>query len=258
MKKNWTLIMLINSVIWLAACQVPFQYAARRLFREVHGIRYDAFAVQPLPGDLGKYQQLWIAPLRNEMEDEIPAELVKRLDEQLFQQVRWVKQFDVIRADRSAHAHSVAVDDSLSGKPNGGRATVSISAAESSVTFIPAPSRRPFVLFPEPSERRLILRSAIVDFHPGIQALRVLQIGVGREAVLTLHLWFVDGATGQVLGKYVVNSEVYRMPADSRAAVNKLARGVGQLVARLIETKRSRHATHPRSQHRVPNSRRSR
>ncbi len=83
--------------------------------------------------------------------------------------------------------------------------------------------------------RTVILRGAILDFDAGKKSMRVLQVGVGRQAVLTLHLLLVGGATGEVLAKYVVNSEVYRLPADSGAMVSKLSKGVGELVAGLIE-----------------------
>ncbi len=62
-----------------SACgPVPLaQYSVRRFYRESRGIRYDVFAAQPPTGDLGAYDRLAVEPLENQMEDRIPAELVR-------------------------------------------------------------------------------------------------------------------------------------------------------------------------------------
>lgn len=260
MRKKINIVMLVALTISASACQAPIQYAARRFYKEARGIKYDAFEAEPMDTDLSTYDRMEIEPLENQMEDQIPAELVVRLNEQLFEQVSQVKRLEVVRADHPDDERSEFIllshDGQASGALHVGAAPLSFSPE---AVAVPAPSER---LGPRPitgaasAPRTVILRGTIVDFHPGYKALRVLQIGVGRQAVLTLHLRFVDSATGQELGKYVVNSEVYRMPSDSNAAVEKLSKGVGELVAKLVaktsrpEPKVKREKTSPTTAHR--------
>lgn len=175
------------------------QYGARRVFRESggRGVRYDAFVAQPMHGDLSSYRQMAVEPLDNQVEEQIPSELVTALNEQLFTTLSQINSLKTVQAQNNG----------TTGPP------AATSASD---------------------QRTVIFRGAIVDFDPGDQTRRILQVGVGRQAVMTLHLEFVDSATGEILGRYVINSEVYRLPSDGSATVGKLAKGIGDLVAGLL------------------------
>ncbi len=237
MREKISIAIVVGIAILASACgPVPLaQYGARRVTREVRGIKYDAFAAQPLSGDLSAYNRLAVEPLQNQVEDKIPAELVASLDAQLFEQLRRVKRLEVARSGQP---------DSWSGTGapfhNDGEVihveSEGLGLLPRSATVPPGPgSSRKSVRPADSAARTVILRGAIVDFDEGNQGMRLLQVGVGREGVLTLHLWLVDGATGRTLAKYIVNSEADRLKTDSGVMVARLSKGVGELVAGLLE-----------------------
>lgn len=213
--------LLMSLGLLAAGCgAIPLaQYIGRRFYKEATGIRYDGFAAEPLGDNLARYQRLEVMPLDNDMEELIPAKLVTGLNEQLFQQLQQVKSIEVVRAEPTRQRISLGA----AALARGG------DTSASAVTLRQASVESPAA----------VLEAVIVDFHPGSQAERVLQVGVGRQAVLTLHLWFLDGGTGQVLGKYIINSEVYRLGSDPDAMVGRLSTGIGKLMADVLTANRS-------------------
>jgi hypothetical protein len=239
------LVIILAAAVSAIGCGAAAQYGAKRFYREAKGIKYDAFAAQPLQGDLSAYNRLVVEPLDNEMEDRIPPQLVASLDEQLFRQLSRVRHFQVVRGPQQSteRTEDVAVLNSdqaagTSGEPLAQSSFLSESAAEPDRFD----SRKQSVSPTAAAPHAVILRGSIVDFDAGKQSLRVLQAGVGRQAMLTLHLSFIDGANGHVLGKYVINSEVYRLGGKSSAGVDKLSAGVARLVAKLVEKQGPRGA----------------
>lgn len=233
-----SVVLLLSLGLMAAGCgAVPLaQYAGRRVTREVSGIRYDGFAAVPLGGDFARYQRLEVVPLENEMGDLIPAELVAGLNEGLLRQLQQVRNLEVARAEPTrqrtspgAGAQARAGDPSA---PAPGPADPAASAIPLRQASVESPTA--------------VLEAIIVDFDPGSQGQRVLQVGVGRQAVLTLHLWFLDGATGQLLGKYIINSEVYRLGSDPDAMVGKLSTGIGELLANVLAAHRPADVNVPR------------
>lgn len=220
------LLMLIGLASVASGCGVAplAQYAGRRFFREAGGIRYDAFLVEPAALDLGAYDRLVVYPLENQMEDQIPAELVTALNEKLSKQLNHALGGKAAGFRKGEALKTPEMGVFLMGFP-----AESLDAAEHSTVVEDAAAS------PVNEIRTVILHAAIVDFFPGKQSLRVLQIGVGRQAVLTLHMRFVDEATGRLIGRYVVNSEIYRLFEDSSALPDKLAGGIGELVSGLID-----------------------
>lgn len=216
----------------ISGCAPVVQYAGRRVYRESSGIRYDVFAVTTLPTGTS-YERLEVEPLDNQMEDQIPRELVERLNDTIIGDLGLIRGLDVARPPR----------------PEPPANTVGWSGSSLDVPVTPPVdgSRRPS----EPgvaSPATLILRGAIMDYDAGSQARRVLQIGIGRHAVLTLHLSFVDKETGQEVAKYVVNGEVYRVTENSEALPERLSKGIGALITEFVERDAlTRTSNQPRS-----------
>lgn len=202
----------------VSGCLPAVQYAGRRFYRESSGIRYDVFTVTALPTGRS-YERLEVELLDNQMEDQIPRELVERLNDKIIEDLGQIRGLDVARPPRpEPPANTVGWSGSSVGVPD----------------TPPVDGSRPL----EPggsSPATMMLRGAIVDFREGNQGRRVLQIGVGRQAVLTLHLRFVDKETGQELAKYVVNGEVYRVTENSDALPERIAKGIGTLITELVE-----------------------
>lgn len=190
-------------------------YAPRRFVREARGIKYDAFAAQPPVTGFGAYKRLEVEPLQNQMEDQIPARLVASLNEQMLKQLKRVKGLEVVPIERRDEK-SLLPGEAQSKNPFAGNSAAGTGPSAA-------------------APRTMILRVEIVDFNAGKQSLRLAQVGVARQAVLTVHLQFADAATGQLLAKYVVNSEIFRLGTNSDAAAVKLSAGIGKLVTRLIE-----------------------
>lgn len=226
-----------------AACVGAAQYGARRIVKEVRGIKYDAIEAVPVTSS-GTYDSLVIEPLENQMEDAIPAEFVSSLNDELYKHVSKVKRLQVVKARQPGSEKEdvppAAGDAVASVTPSMAPPPLSNSLLPKTGSAQSAPSSQPQVTRAVSQSRAVILHGAIVDYHPGNQSLRVLQIGVGREAVLTLHLWFVDAATGKELGKYVLDSEVYRLGGDTKATIEKVSKGVGELVAKVVQDKFSK------------------
>lgn len=223
--------------------QAVIQYAGRRFYREAKGVSSDGFVAEPFPEDMGPYKQFLVEPLGNQMEDKIPAELLAQLSQKFYSHLK----MNLATAGEVIQLQGQVVDDPSTLGLLAGLDQPSDNGADETTASTGQPPLVPIAWVSAgtistgvgtPRRDTLILKGIVVDFDQGSTSQRTLQVGVGRDPVLTLFLWFYDGAGGlRKLGKLIVNSSIYRLTSDSETAVEKLSEEVGLMVADLIRRK---------------------
>lgn len=182
-----------------------------RAFREVTGQKSREHRVVPIRESLAKYKTLEVWPAENLVGDQIPPQLVDRLNTSLYRQVSNRREFPKVIRIPDAQSEDAVGAFSVDGSEAGG----------AGVKTAPGDT--------------LVLESYIDNYHPGNRFLRLVEVGV-RQAYITLRYRLRDKLTGAVVGAGSVTVDDFRTLATKMGAINKATREVARQIRPLDPT----------------------
>lgn len=180
-----------------------------RAFREATGQKSREHRIVPIQESLAKYKKLEVMPVDNLVGDQIPPQLVDRLNASLYRQLASRREFPVVV--RVQEQQSESSDQAFDEAPQATAAEATVGSAGTKAE----------------TNDTLVLESYIDNYHPGNKFLRLVEVGV-RQAYITLRYRLKDKLTGTVIGAGSVTVDDFRSLATKAGIINKATREVAK------------------------------
>ncbi|MEP6915032.1 MAG: hypothetical protein ABJC89_05275 [Acidobacteriota bacterium] len=189
----------------------------------------------PLHGDFSKFDRVEIVEAESLVGPDAPSAFLHRLTEQLAAEFRKGKRFlDVAIVERYRPPPDATVVD---GSPDQNlfRTADSLDAPLRGAQDLIAMDRQRDAAEQQRAGASLVVKSEVIDYSKGNKFLQLLFMNWGN-ALVTLRLSYLDGATGEELGRSVISSDnsskVVPSLFSTRTALSGVAEGLVDQVTR--------------------------
>ena len=189
----------------------------------------------PLHGDFSRFDRVEIVDVESLVGHDAPSAFLHRLTEQLAAEFKKGKRFlDVTIVDRYRRPDRVTVDDA-SMNQDLFRTADSLDAPMRGPQDLIAMDRQRASAERQRATDTLVVSSQVIDYSEGNKFLQLLFLNWGN-ALVTLRLSYLDGATGEELGRSVISSDnsskVVPSVLSTRTALSGVAEGLVDQVTR--------------------------